>query len=89
MRELSYGQTSIQRAGGDSLRCVYEILVCTMPPPLCCESYGIRITVAETGERAEVLNLTVSPKRIEALAALLLQGQVTPCALRDVVDDWL
>lgn len=89
MRELLYGQAGIRREDGEALHCVYEILVHTAPPPLQCESYGIRILLTETGEQAEIWNITVRPERIEELADLLLRGQVTPCALSDVVADWL
>ena len=51
------------------------------------ESYGI---LAESGgERAAVPNITVSQRRIQALAEVLMRGAVTPLTLRDVVDDWL
>lgn len=89
MRELLYGQAAVSCQSGAILHCVYEILICTAPPPLCCENYGIRVSIPETGERTEIHNITVRPERIEALAALLLQGQVTPCTTEDVVSDWL
>ena len=89
MRELFFGQTSLWEESGVGLHCVYQILISNTPPPLCCESYGIRVSVIETGEREEIGNITVRPERIEELADLLLRGQVTPCTLRDVVDDWL
>lgn len=89
MRELFYGQAGLLTESGAALHCIYQILIRTTPPPLCCESYGVRVLVAETGERAEIFDITVCAERIEALAALLLRGQVTPCALSDVVADWL
>ena len=55
----------------------------------CCESYGIRILMIQTGEREEVLDITVRPDRIESLAQILVGGGVTPCTLREVVEDWL
>ena len=59
------------------------------PPPVCCESYGIRILMIQTGEREVVLDITVRPDRIESLAQILVGGGVTPCTLREVVEDWL
>ena len=88
MRTLFFGESRIGAEKG-ALRCRYEILVRSVEGPAACESYGIRLTLPQTGERAEVLDLTVRPERIEALAGLLLRGGVTPCTLRDVVDDWL
>ena len=89
MRELFYGQTGVRKESGSPLHCVYQILIRTAPPPLCCESYGIRIRIPETGEAAEIFDITVRPERIEELAGLLLRGQVTPCTLGDIVADWL
>ena len=39
--------------------------------------------------REEVPDITIFPERIQVLAQMLLQGGVTPCTLRDVVEDWL
>ena len=88
MRTLFFGEC---RIGGEqgALHCRYEILVRSMEGPVACESYGIRLTLPHTGEQAEIPDLTIRPERIEALAGLLLRGGVTPCALRDVVEDWL
>lgn len=89
MRELFFGTAELTGAQGRPISCRTSILVRTTPPPVCCESYGVRVQIDETGEREEVLDLTVRPERIEELAALLVRGGVTPCALRDVVADWL
>jgi hypothetical protein len=53
------------------------------------ESYGIRVSLSETGEQVELLDLTTSSARIDALADQLVGGGVTPCTLGDVVEDWL
>ena len=50
-------------------------------------SYGVEIELE--GESALVTALSPSRKKVEALAAALIRGAVTPVALRDVVDDWL
>lgn len=54
-----------------------------------CESYGAAITAPDTGDRAQVANITVDPRRIDQLMELLVRCQVGPAHLRDVVDDWL
>lgn len=54
-----------------------------------CESYGAQVTARTTGDRASVPNITVSASRIDQLMELLVRGQVGPCHLRDVIDDWL
>ena len=74
---------------GRPATCVYWILVRTVPPPVSCESYGVCITMLQTGEREEVLDITVRPERILSLAQMLARGGVTPCTLREVIDDWL
>lgn len=89
MRELFFGQVDLSNQIGRPATCEYRILVRTLPPPVCCESYGISITLVETGEREELQDITVQPERIEALARLLAGGSVTPCTLREIVEDWL
>ena len=89
MREFSIGQVEQSTSSGGRMICLYQILVRDVPPPVCCESYGIRITVLDSGQNEEVPHITIFPERIQALAQMLLQGGVTPCTLRDVVDDWL
>lgn len=85
MRELFIGQVDLSNQIGRPATCAIR----TIPPPVCCESYGIRILMIQTGEREEVLDITVRPDRIESLAQILVGGGVTPCTLREVVEDWL
>lgn len=68
MRELFIGQVDLSNQIGRPATCAYWILIRTIPPPVCCESYGIRILMIQTGEREEVLDITVRPDRIESLA---------------------
>ena len=89
MREFSIGQVEQSTSYGGRMICLYQFLVRDVPPRVCCESYGIRITDLDSGENEEVPDITIFPERIQALAQMLLQGGVTPCTLRDVVDDWL
>ncbi len=89
MREILLGTNRLLDPEGGPLTCRYHIVVHTLPPPLACESYGLHIIRLETGEEAAVPDLTVQWARIEPLAAAILRGCVTPCALREVVEDWL
>ena len=50
-------------------------------------SCGIQIELE--GETASIPDLSPARERVEALAAALVRGAVTPVALRDIVDDWL
>ena len=89
MRELAYGERTLTREGGGDLICRYTVLVRTLPPPVSCDSYGLRVSLEGTDETEEVLDLTVLPERIAALAEAVRLGGVTPCALADIVADWL
>ncbi|MCI5499768.1 MAG: DUF6514 family protein [Clostridiales bacterium] len=89
MRELFCGQIDLSNQIGRPMTCEYRILIRTLPPPVCCESYGISVTMAQTGEREDIPDITVQAERIEHLARLLVNGAVTPCTLREIVEDWL
>ena len=54
-----------------------------------CECYGVGVKCRSTGESVRVEDITVNPKRIDALCELLARNQVGPTHLRDVIDDWL
>lgn len=54
----------------------------------CCEDYGVRIA-EEQGESAAIPSITTSAVRIDELLTLLVDHQVGPAGLADVVADWL
>ncbi|MEL4105739.1 DUF6514 family protein [Oscillospiraceae bacterium WX1] len=56
---------------------------------ICCENYGVGVTVAESGETALVSNVTFSQTDILILADLLASHLVTPTTMQDVISDWL
>lgn len=51
--------------------------------------YGIRATIVETGESAEVKNISVSKENVLELMENISRCSVTPCTLYDVVYDFL
>ena len=53
-----------------------------------CENYGVRVA-GEDGDQAAVPGVTTSAQRIDELMTLLVERQVGPAALADVVADWL
>lgn len=53
-----------------------------------CENYGVRI-VDESGGEAAIPGITTSARRIDELMTLLVDNQVGPAGLADVVADWL
>lgn len=57
-------------------------------PRFFCENYGVRIA-EEAGEETCCPALTTSAARIDQLMTLLVDNQVGPSGLADVVADWL
>ena len=53
-----------------------------------CENYGVRIA-EDHGDAAAVPGITTSARRIDELMTLLVDNQVGPAGLADVVADWL
>ena len=90
MRELAVAQKQAQDEAGNVHIYDYAILVgeMTVSPGFSCESYGVKIR-ERGGESGEVPNITVKAERIDELMELLVRNSVSPCTLRDVVDDWL
>ena len=90
MKELTVAQRQATDETGREHTYDYAILVGEMPVSsgFSCESYGACIR-EQGGEENRVPNITVSAGRIDELMELLVRNTVTPCTLRDVVDDWL
>ncbi len=90
MRELEVAQKQVKDQKGRVHTYAYSILVGEMPVAqgFSCESYGVCIR-EQDGEDSTVPNITPSISRIDALMDRLVRNSVTPCTLRDVVEDWL
>lgn len=90
MRELAVARKQTRDENGKTRTYDYTILIgeTEVSPKLVCESYGVRVREAG-GEMAQVADITVSIPRIDELMDLLVRNIVTPCTLRDVVEDWL
>ncbi len=91
MRELLVDSCRAAGEDGQSRGYRYYILVGEMEVSggLACESYGVKVVSEDSGEWAEVPDLTIRPARIDALMDLLVRNAVSPVTLRDVIDDWL
>lgn len=89
MREHLFATVDLSQQAGRPLSCTYHILIKDITEPIQCESYGVRITVDQTGERKELPDITVLPDAVLKLVQQLAEGGVTPCTLRSFVDDWL
>lgn len=90
MRELAVAKRQVCDEKGKVHNYEYSILVGETPvmSGVCCESYGVKIT-EQRGECSQINDLTTSVSRIDELMDLLVRNTVTPCTLRNVVDDWL
>lgn len=53
------------------------------------ESYGVGVTINESGESSVIPNVTFSRTRILELVNKLADHLVTPVSISDIVDDWL
>lgn len=53
-----------------------------------CEDYGVRIA-DERGDSTAVSSVTTSAMRIDELMSMLVEHQVGPVGLEDVIADWL
>lgn len=89
MREILIGESTLSHEAIRPLTCEYHILVNSISEPVLCESYGIQISIQTTGEREAVHDITVLPERIWKLAELLIRNVVTPCTLKEVIEDWI
>ena len=90
MKELAVARKRAADETGRERTYDYAILVGEMPVSsgFSCESYGALIR-EQGGQEERVPHITVSAARIDELMELLVRCTVTPCTLRDVVDDWL
>ena len=88
-RQILLGESDLTELAGRPITCQYHLLIRTLLPPLNYESYGVGIAISQTGEREEIWDITTRWERIEELVNRLICGGVTPCALREVVEDWL
>ncbi|RKI65609.1 hypothetical protein D7V91_13905 [bacterium 1xD42-67] len=57
-------------------------------PQFFCENYGVRVA-EEAGTETVIPMITTSAARIDELIALLVENQVGPAGLMDVVMEWL
>ena len=88
LRRIVLGEVEVEDEFDEmNVTCQYQLLVRTYSMGV--EIYGLGITILQTGEYVEFWDITMISEQIETLAALLMRGQVTPCALRDILEDVL
>lgn len=87
--EIKIASRSCQDEGGHPRRFHYYLTVDTVQSGrFFCEDYGVRIQ-EETGAEQSIPSITTSATRIDELLTLLVEHQVGPAALADIVADWL
>lgn len=89
MREILIGETTLSHEVARPITCEYRVLVNSISEPVFYESYGVQISIPKTGEREAVQDITVLPERIWKLAQVLIRNSVTPCTLKEVIEDWI
>lgn len=90
MRELYVGSRTAEDTGGRQYRFHYYVLIGEISTgQFFCESYGVKITQADTDNQCAVPGITTSAARIDGLMERLLANCATPVNLPDVVADWL
>ncbi len=89
MREIWVGTGADTTKETEIITCEYYILVHEMDTDFGWESYGIKVTRKETGESVRVADITVNADKMMDLALLLRRNLVTPCTLREVLEELL
>ena len=82
------------KENGVEITVIYYVITDTIPDCYTGSelySYGVRVSVPgpEGAEEARFRGITLSGDRIYKLAGFLARNKVTPCAARDVIEDWL
>lgn len=89
MMELKIASRTCRDQMGEARTFHYALTVDTVETDVfCCENYGVRVW-EEQGEDETIPGITTSATRIDELMTLLVDNQVGPAGLRDVVEDWL
>ena len=85
MMELKIASRSLTDEAGKLRRLHYFLLEAGS---FFCEQYGVKIA-EEDGDCAQIRGITTSAVRIDELMTTLVEQQVSPTVLEDVVQDWL
>ena len=89
MMELKIASRSLTDEAGKLRRLHYFLLVDELEAgSFFCEQYGVKIA-EEDGDCAQIRGITTSAVRIDELMTTLVEQQVSPTVLEDVVQHWL
>ena len=89
IREVWIGTNTERTEDGEEYTCEYALVVREVEEDSICEHYGVQVTMKQTGETARILDITPFASQAMALGECLRRNTVTPCTLREVIDDWL
>lgn len=87
MKETKYTEIHTRAQDGKPLAMAYYVLAEDGPDGL--RYYGVKIEECNSGESAQISDLTTETNRIYTLVDKLAKNSVTPTGLADVVADWL
>ena len=79
----------VLRVGIPGYRLLYALYESNCPNGDCSYSVTVTITDGRYCETASAPDLTRSPEEAERLFSLLFRGTVTPCGLKDVLEEVL
>ncbi len=87
--ELKLTSRAVTDQQGRPRRFHYSLLVDQIQSgSFSCENYGVLVR-DEDGSESSLPGITTNALRIDELISLLVEHNVGPASLRDVVDDWL
>ncbi len=92
MRQMEICRKSIRFDESVECTAIYFITIDDLSDPATgieLETYGVGITLSESGETEVVSNVTFSKTGIFSLIDLLASHLVTPSTVGDIVIDWL
>ena len=67
MREFLIGKNTENSEAGAHITCEYKVLIRDEQDDLPCECYGIKVTLIETGETEEIINITMNASQNDAV----------------------
>lgn len=92
MRHMEICKRSLKLHADNESTLVYYVTVDTVTnnaSGIELETYGVGVTISESGETTMIPNVTLSKTAILELIELLASHLVTPVSVHDIVCDWL
>lgn len=87
MKESKYTEVKATAENGRQLVLAYYVLAEDCADEL--RHYGVKIIERNTGEMAQITDLTTEASTAYRLVDKLAKNTVTPSSLMDIISDWL